>query len=723
MDSVQVEVREVFAEVTRYPIEILHPQANLEEELGIDSVKLGEVFSVLRERYHLPKDLAMAGKDLATIAGVSKALAEFVGSNGNNGNGRSGSNGSAKAARKPAARHTTEMPLADKSQSEGSLLEQIKAVFAEVTRYPEEILDPQASLEEELGVDSVKLGEVFSVLRERYSLPQDLEIPRENLRSIADISNTLRGYLASAVLPQTVVEPGAARTVEHDSDGAIAPTDALQLLPVADSAEDLTETVRSVFAEVTRYPAEILDPAADLEQDLGIDSVKLGEVFSVLRERYSLPLEMVMPKENLGTIAGITAALHQYLVSKPAGSKAVTSRAIAPLQVVASPPSTEKVEELLVSVFAEVTRYPAEILDPGADLEQDLGIDSVKLGEVFSVLRERFHLPEHLDVPREKLRSIREVGAMLVPYVAAPPVPEQASAAPFSVRDSVSDTATPTHPRSIVDVSTTAEHVDAALYSYEKPTSKPFAGKVLFVSGSGRGLGRDVALYLGELGASVVVNSFHSRTKGEETAKEIRDRGGDAIHVWGSMANPEHVNRVFDDLEAHYGHLDFFVANASNGMLARLEDTTVEHWEKAYRTNVIGLHLSALRAVALMRRRGGGKIITLSSPAAHGYVDYFGCMGTVKAAVESLTRSMAIEYAPYNIQVNCVSPGPVYGELLNKWPDSERLVRQWESNTAYKRLCEARDVSHFIAYLLSEPVKLFTGSVLIMDGGISSQGW
>jgi NAD(P)-dependent dehydrogenase (short-subunit alcohol dehydrogenase family) len=263
----------------------------------------------------------------------------------------------------------------------------------------------------------------------------------------------------------------------------------------------------------------------------------------------------------------------------------------------------------------------------------------------------------------------------------------------------------------------------AALYSYANPNSKPFTGKVLFVSGSGRGLGKDVATYLGELGASVVINSFHSRAKGEQTAEEIRDLGGDAFHVWGSMANPEHVDRVFDEIEAQYGHLDFFIGNASNGMLARLEDITVEHWEKAYRTNVIGLHQSALRAVKLMRLRGGGKIITMSSPAAHGYVDYFGCMGTVKAAVESLTRSMAIEFAPYNIQVNCVSPGPVYGELLKKWPESDRLISQWESNTAYGRLCEARDVSHFIAYLLSEPVKLFTGSVLVMDGGISSMGW
>jgi NAD(P)-dependent dehydrogenase (short-subunit alcohol dehydrogenase family) len=130
-----------------------------------------------------------------------------------------------------------------------------------------------------------------------------------------------------------------------------------------------------------------------------------------------------------------------------------------------------------------------------------------------------------------------------------------------------------------------------------------------------------------------------------------------------------------------------------------------------------------MRSAQLMRKRGGGKIITMSSPAAHGYVDYFGCMGAVKAAVESLTRSLAIELAADNIQVNCISPGPVYGDLLNKWPESERLVKQWERNTAYGRLCKADEVAHFVAYLLSDAVKLFTGSVLVMDGGISAQGW
>jgi len=251
------------------------------------------------------------------------------------------------------------------------------------------------------------------------------------------------------------------------------------------------------------------------------------------------------------------------------------------------------------------------------------------------------------------------------------------------------------------------------------PQRKPFEGKIALITGSGRALGKDIAVYLAELGASVVVNSFHSRPQGEETVEEIRAAGGKAVHAWGSVANPEHVKTIFEVVDKTYGGLDFLICNASNGLLAPLEEIGVEHWEKAFRTNVVGLHQCSLRALELMKKRGGGKIITMSSPAAHDYVDYFGCMGAVKAAVENLTKSMAIEFARHNVQVNCVSPGPVYGDLLDKWPESKRLTAEFEKATVSDRLCESQDVSHFVAYLLSDPVKLFTGSVLVMDGGIS----
>jgi len=582
-----------------------------------------------------------------------------------------------------------------------TLTQEIRDTFAQVTRYPLEILTPSASLEEDLGIDSVKLGEVFAVLRERYNLPENIPIPREKLRSIGGICEALEEHLHSAT-------PAA-------STPAAAP-----------AAVDMRQEVLNVFASVTRYPLEVLDVNASLEEDLGIDSVKLGEVFAVMRERYGLPEKMDISREQTKTIAGIADTMAAWLAT------AAPAPVVAPannghvsnghhVNGIATPrgPEAEDVSRSVQQVFADVTRYPLEILEPGANLEEDLGIDSVKLGEVFAVLRERYNLPEDMQIPRESLKTIAGVTEALRAHLNAAAAPElKPVAVAADLKPLVNGNgahayvngASPAHVSSVIDNS----------FAALTPQKKPFAGKVALVTGSGRAMGKDIAIYLAELGASVVVNSFHSRPQGEETVAEIRAADGDAVHAWGSVANPEHVKNIFEVVDKTYGGLDFLICNASNGLLAPLEEIGVEHWEKAFRTNVVGLHQCSLRGLELMKKRGGGKIITMSSPAAHDYVDHFGCMGAVKAAVENLTTSMAVEFAKYNVQVNCVSPGPVYGDLLDKWPESARLQKEFEKATPYERMCEARDVSHFIAYLLSDPVKMFTGSVLILDGGVSA---
>jgi len=427
-------------------------------------------------------------------------------------------------------------------------------------------------------------------------------------------------------------------------------------------------------------------------------------VFGVLRERYNLSDKLNIPRENLRNIESIAAGLREFLqdgAGRPAVAATQASHppTAAAAVVAASPtPVAEDLARSVCDIFADVTRYPIDILDPAASLEEDLGIDSVKVGEVFAVLRERYNLPEDMQIPRESLKTIGAVTDALRKFVASKPVPVV----------SVSAHEVSSKPRILEDS-----------FDSLTPERRPFEGKITLVTGSGHGLGRDIAKYLAGLGATVIVNSFHSRDQGVRTTEEIQAEGGKAYHIWGSVANPQHVEAIFKEIDRQFGGLDFFISNASNGMLARLEDVTVEHWEKAFRTNVVGLHQCSLRALDLMKHRGGGKIITLSSPAATGYVDYFACMAAVKMAVESLTKSMAVEFAKYNVQVNCVSPGPIYGDLLNKWPEAERLIPEWERATVCGRLCMDRDVSHFIAYLLSDAVKLFTGSVLVLDGGMS----
>src|SRR5262249_50802363 len=160
---------------------------------------------------------------------------------------------------------------------------------------------------------------------------------------------------------------------------------------------------------------------------------------------------------------------------------------------------------------------------------------------------------------------------------------------------------------------------------------------------SGRGLGKVIANQLVDLGARVIINSFFSRERGEEVTTEINRRKGDAIHLWGSVANPKHLTQMFEEIDRRYGGLDFFVQNASNGLIAPLHQITDGHWEKAFRTNVVALHQGALLAAPLMRRRNGGKIVAISSPGAHHHIEHFGCIGPVKAAVESLAIYLAVE--------------------------------------------------------------------------------
>jgi len=561
----------------------------------------------------------------------------------------------------------------------GDLTQGIREIFAQVTRYPLEILAPDASLEEDLGIDSVKLGEVFAVLREKYDLDENAEIPREKLRSIGSISEALEEYLKAA-------PPVAA--------------------PAAPQSGDLRQEVRNIFASVTRYPLEVLELNASLEEDLGIDSVKLGEVFAVMRERYGLPEQMDISREQTKTIAGISEALAMFLggAGVPASAKPADST-----NGHHSPVDLEEIARNVRQAFADATRYPLDLLELGASLEEDLGIDPSKVREIFAALGERYGVPQEAQIPRESLKTIAAISEILRTQLQGK----------SEVKTKAAVNGNGAHPHANgIPAGYSSAVVDNS-FAALTPQRKPFEGKIALITGSGRALGKDIAVYLAELGASVVVNSFHSRIQGEETVQEIKAAGGKAVHAWGSVANPEHVKSIFDVVDKTYGGLDFLICNASNGMLAPLEEIVVEHWEKAFRTNVVGLHQCSIAALELMRKRGGGKIITMSSPAAHDYVDYFGCMGAVKAAVENLTKSMAMEFARHNVQVNCVSPGPVYGDLLDKWPESKRLTAEFEKATVYDRLCESRDVSHFVAYLLSDPVKLFTGSVLVMDGGIS----
>lgn len=343
----------------------------------------------------------------------------------------------------------------------------------------------------------------------------------------------------------------------------------------------------------------------------------------------------------------------------------------APLQL--APARAPDVGGVITQAVIAVCRLEPERLYAAAELENDLGINRARIVEILARL-----LPSYPHAPAD--------------------------------------------PRMLAACRTWGQFMEQAVALLQPDPGSTTAGqhrdKVVLITGSGRGIGRVLAKMLAAEGANVVVNSFHSRANGEATAAEICAAGGRAIHAWGSVAKPDHVERIFREIDDAFGGLDYFVNNASNGLIGPLNSLQPEHWERCYGTNVVGLHLGAMRAVPRMQARGGGRIVSITSPGAQGCIDHFGCQGSMKAAVESLLRYLAVNYGRYGVRANAVSPGPVAGDLLiNKYPDQERLIPHWRSLAPGGRLSSQEDVCRAVMYLLSSQSCALNGSVILADVG------
>lgn len=469
----------------------------------------------------------------------------------------------------------------------------------------------------------------------------------------------------------------------------------------AGAPSNILERVRQCAASVTRYPLDILTGDAQLEDELGIDSVKLAEIAAVVSREFNLPPER-LPRggkaRTLGAIAGLVTEVVAESSAAPARVMPVSVPVPMPapvppvaVPVTSAPRAGPELEARVRAVFARVTRYPEDLLTLDADLEDELGIDSVKQAEVMAVLVKELGLgegPKPAVRPRT-MAAICEAARALMPAAAPPAVAPRAPAvhvapAPLPIR-----------------------------------TELPFAGKVALVTGSGKGIGRVIATRLARAGATVVVNSFHSREDGEKTTRDIVEAGGKALHLWGSVAQEEHLERMFSTLVEKLGGLDFLVCNASNGLIGPFDRISPRDWDKAFRTCITGTYECAMRARPLMAARGGGSIVTMSTSMSQRYMHDLGCQGVVKAGVESLTRYLAAELAPQGIRTNCVSAGPVHGELLGMFPDAQERVARWEAATPGGRLCTADDVADVTELLLGPKTQRVNGAIWVVDAGLS----
>ncbi|TQS28844.1 SDR family oxidoreductase [Microbispora sp. KK1-11] len=246
-----------------------------------------------------------------------------------------------------------------------------------------------------------------------------------------------------------------------------------------------------------------------------------------------------------------------------------------------------------------------------------------------------------------------------------------------------------------------------------------FSGKTVLVTGGARGVGRAIARRFVRLGATVVLNYFHSVEAARETERELTQMGGTVHLLRASVAKRDQVDRMFDALGELTDGLDVLVNNAASGALLPMAELTDRHWERAWQTNVKGSAWCAERAAPLIAARGGGSIVNLSSLGSDLVIGNYVSVGTSKAAVESLTRYLAVEYAPMNIRVNTASCGLVQGEVLDLFPQAEDFRDVVVDATPMGRLATEDELASIVVFLASEAASWVTGQTLIADGGLS----
>jgi glucose 1-dehydrogenase len=259
------------------------------------------------------------------------------------------------------------------------------------------------------------------------------------------------------------------------------------------------------------------------------------------------------------------------------------------------------------------------------------------------------------------------------------------------------------------------------------PPQKLLLGQKALVTGASSGIGRAIALSLGDAGADVVINYVSGEDKAQALAEEIRAKGARAMIVRADVSDEAQVSAMFRAMIAEFGTIDILVNNAGLQQDAPFHELTLAQWNRVLGVNLTGQFLCSREAVREFRRRGvkpevscsAGKILCISSvheviPWA-GHVNY----AASKGGVMLMMKSLAQEVAPYRIRVNSICPGAIRTPINMAAWDTPSAYQELMKLIPYKRIGEAEEIGRATVWLASDYADYVHGISLFVDGGMT----
>jgi NAD(P)-dependent dehydrogenase (short-subunit alcohol dehydrogenase family) len=253
-----------------------------------------------------------------------------------------------------------------------------------------------------------------------------------------------------------------------------------------------------------------------------------------------------------------------------------------------------------------------------------------------------------------------------------------------------------------------------------KNTPFDLAGTVAVITGSSRGIGRSCAELLAKLGAKVVISS-RKVDACHEVAEGINKSGGDAHVVACNISRHDEVKALIAGTTKHYGKVDILVCNAAvNPYYGPLLDIPSEAFDKIMGSNVKSNIWLCAEAIPQMAERGKGSIVIVSSIGGMRGSTVIGAYGISKAADFALCRSLAGEWGPKGVRVNCVAPGLIKTDFARALWENQDLLKRRTATTPLRRIGEPDEIAGAVAYLASDASTFMTGQTIIVDGGVTT---